>query len=88
MKPRAEDYAETAAPARKWGLPLVRFWGVQRPTCEALLAGRSQAPQVNLTVIHVQAGAVLSVGGVIFGPRTIPAPPHRRDAITAEEGKS
>lgn len=40
-------------------------------------------PRVSLTVIHVQAGAYLNVGGVLFGPRTTPAPPER-NAITTE----
>jgi hypothetical protein len=40
--------------------------------------------QVNLTVIHVEAGAALSVGGVIFDPRLTPAIPTR-DAITQGE---
>jgi hypothetical protein len=49
----------------------------------ALAAEPSRAPQVNLTVIHVEAGAYLNVGGLMYGPRTL-AVPQQRAAITTE----
>jgi hypothetical protein len=55
-----------------------------RVELQALTAAPSQVPQVSLTVIHVQAGAVLSIGGVVLDPRITQAIPPR-DAITTEE---
>jgi hypothetical protein len=78
---RVEDYAEIAPAARKWGLPVVRFWGAQRPAPEALTVG-APAPQVTVTVIHIEAGAYLNVGGPMYGSRTL-AVPQQRAAITA-----
>jgi hypothetical protein len=70
------------ATARKWGLSVIWLWDwAEQP---ALTAAPSPAPQLNLTVIHVEAGAVLGVGGVILDPRITPAIPQR-DAITTEE---
>ena len=73
------------AAARKWGLSVAWLWtAAEQP---ALTAASSRAPQVNLTVIHVQAGAVLSTGGVILNPRVTPAIPQR-DAITDGTGET
>jgi hypothetical protein len=73
------------AAARKWGLSVI--WLCREAEQAALTAAPGPAPQVNLTVIHVQAGAVLSIGGVILDPRVTPAIP-RRDAITDGTGET
>ena len=67
------------AAARKWGLSVI--WLCREADQAALTAAQSPAPQVNLTVIRVEAGAVLTVGGVIPAPRITPAIPQR-DAVT------
>lgn len=73
------------AAARKWGLSVIWLWaGAEQP---ALTAAPSQAPQVNLTVVHVGAGAQLVIGGAVFSPGIIPALQQRAVASTTEEGK-
>jgi hypothetical protein len=69
------------AAARKWGLSVAWLWAAAEQP--ALTAEPSRAPQVNLTVIQVEAGAYLNVGGLIYDPRLIPAVPQQRAAITA-----
>jgi hypothetical protein len=66
------------ASARKWGLSVI--WLFACPEQPALTAAPSPAPTVNLTVIKVEAGAVLSLGPSGF-PGITPAIPNR-DAIT------
>lgn len=76
------------AAARKWGLSVIWLWaGAEQP---ALTAVPSQVPQVSLTVIHVEAGAYLNVGGTFIDPRAIPvqeaAPPAgKRQVAHGEE---
>jgi hypothetical protein len=79
VKPATGGYALVAPVARMWGLRVCWFFRYTQP--EPLTAVAIPVQQVNLTVIHVQAGAVLSVGGVILDPRITRAIPQR-DAIT------
>jgi hypothetical protein len=44
---------------------------------QSLTAAPSRAPQVNLTVIHVEAGAHLSVVGAFVEPHSAPAIPQQ-----------
>lgn len=74
----AEEF-ELAGRTRIWGLPVMRLF--YRAGQQALTAAPAAPPAVNLTVIHVQAGAVLSVGGVGVGPSVVQAI-LQRDAIT------
>jgi hypothetical protein len=67
------------AAARKWGLSVAWLWAAAEQP--ALTAAAAPAPQVNLTVIHVEAGAYLNVGGPMYAPRTL-AVPQQREAIT------
>lgn len=65
----------------RWaGLGVV--WDAANPDPEPLQAVVTPAPQVNLTVIHVAAGAFLNVGGLMIDPRAIPAAPHQQAAST------
>jgi hypothetical protein len=63
----------------RWaGLGVV--WDAARPEPEPLTAVATTVAQVSLTVIHVEAGAYLNVGGLIYDPRIL-AVPQQRDAI-------
>jgi hypothetical protein len=56
-------------------------WDAADPEPEAVTAIAFPAsPQVSLTVIHVQAGALVNFGGI--DPRLIPAVPQQRAAIS------
>jgi hypothetical protein len=64
---------------RRWaGMGVI--WDATEP--EPLRAVVAPAPQVSLTVIHVEAGAYLNVGGVFVDPRLIAAVRQQPDAIT------
>jgi hypothetical protein len=64
---------------RRWGVGVV--WDAADPEPEAVTAIAFPAsPQVSLTVIHVQAGALVNFGGI--DPRLIPAVPQQRAAIS------
>ena len=66
---------------RRWaGVGVI--WDAADPEDEPLQAVAASGPQVNLTVIHVAAGAFLNVGGLIYDPRLIPAAPQQRAAVT------
>jgi hypothetical protein len=75
-RPRG-DY-KVAARDRVWGLPVMRLWRCGEQ--QAIAAAPRRAPQVNLTVIHVEAGAYLNVGGVFIDPRL--AVPQQQAAVT------
>lgn len=78
MRPPTEDF-ELVAARRRWGARMLALWARPEP-----LAISAPPSQVSLTVIHVEAGAYLNVGGLIYDPRTIPAAPQQQAAITAE----
>ena len=64
---------------RRWaGVGVI--WDATLPEPEALTAVAAIAPQVSLTVVHVQAGALVNFGGI--DPRLIPAVPQQRAAIS------
>ena len=64
---------------RRWaGVGVI--WDATLPEPEALTAVAAIAPQVSLTVVHVQAGALVNFGGI--DPRLIPAAPQQRAAIS------
>jgi len=63
---------------RRWGLGVI--WDAADPDPEPLQAVATGAPQVSLTVVHVQAGALVNFGGI--DPRLIPAVPQQRAAIS------
>jgi hypothetical protein len=66
---------------RRWaGLGVI--WDATEPNPEPLHPVAVAAPQFSLTVIHVQAGAYLNVGGLFVSPGSIPAVPQQRAAIT------
>ena len=66
---------------RRWGVGFI--WDAAEPEPERLRAvAEVITPQVSLTVIHVEAGAYLNVGGVFIDPRL--AVPQQREAITTE----
>lgn len=71
----------------RWaGIGLI--WDAADPEPEPLRAVASPAPQVSLTVIHVEAGAQLIIGGAVFSPATVPAVQQQRAVIAiTEEGE-
>lgn len=79
MSRPAGDF-ELAGRTRIWGLPVMRLFC--RAERQALTAAPAPSPQVNLTVVHVQAGAALLFGGVGPDPRVIQAILQPRAAIT------
>lgn len=67
----------------RWaGLGVV--WDAADPEPEPLRAVASPAPQVSLTVIHVEAGAHLVIGDAVFGLGIIPAVPQQQAVTTGE----
>lgn len=57
------------------------IWDAADPEPAPLRAvAETVAPQVNLTVVHVQAGGLVNFG--VLGPRLIPAAPQQRAAVT------
>jgi hypothetical protein len=65
---------------RRWGVGVV--WDATEPDDAPVQATATAlpAPQVNFTVVHVQAGALVNFGGI--DPRLIPAVPQQRAAIS------
>lgn len=87
MAPRP-DRRPHAGPAVRRALARLRWAGIglvrdaADPEPEPLRAAATPAPQVSLTVIHVEAGAQLIIGGAVFSAGTVPAVPQHR-AVTA-----
>lgn len=77
-----------AALARwRWAGLAVVWDADDTPEKAAATAAASQAPTVTVTVVYVQAGAHLTIGGISIDPRFIQAVPQQQAAITEGTGE-